>query len=134
MCATRQRSSNEGLGIHKEARANCVAQRSAWQGFAVGANLIGALPRRREGKGESCPSCPSCPEQRRGKRESSRPPSPEKVRRASTFCPALLSPQLVRLLRPVGPRELSNLLAATAGTPAPGAPCTSLGYCEFWLL
>ena len=32
MCATRQRSSNEGLGIHKEARANCVAQRSAWQG------------------------------------------------------------------------------------------------------
>ena len=55
VCATRQRSSNEGLGIHREARANCVAQRSAWQGSLWAPNLTGrqgALPRPREGKEE----------------------------------------------------------------------------------
>lgn len=56
VCNARQRSSNEGLGIHREARANCVAQCSAWQGSLWASNLIGSCAQAPRGeRGESCP-------------------------------------------------------------------------------
>lgn len=65
----------------------------------------------------------SCPDQRRGKRESSSAPSPEckhallcSPRSSALLCSPLSSPACC----PHRPSDLSNLLAATAGTPAPG--------------
>lgn len=72
-------------------------------------NLIGALPRRREGKGSELPKL-SRTETRDGERGRApgpllSPPPPQRMRRARTLClfwsqlcPAFLSPQLLRPL------------------------------------
>lgn len=132
MCATRQRSSNEGLGIHKEARANCVAQRPAWQGFAVGAKSHRCSAQAPRGEGERAADL-SRTETRDGERVKAPGPSssphPQRMRRArrsacSGRSSALPSSHLSFSARcpqsiPSRPSELSNLLPATVGTPAP---------------
>lgn len=94
-------------------------------------NLIGALPRRREGKEKEAAQAVQNRDEGRGKRESSRSPpsSPEDetckdalpVQVAALPCPPLTSasPPAARNPHPLGPQSPANLLAATAGTPVP---------------